>query len=81
MSNYIEHPASGKTGAFSAKYDQHAERNGQSFTVLGAVDPGTYDAAECGEMFTIRFADGAQIKAWPEEVQSAMNVALTEGAV
>jgi hypothetical protein len=74
MSNYIDHPASGKTGTFAAKYDQHAERNGQTFTVLGAVDPSTYDADECGEMFTIRFADGVQIDAWPEEVQSAMNV-------
>ena len=71
LSNYIDHPASGKTGTFAAKYDQHAERNGQTFTVLGAVDPSTYDADECGEMFTIRFADGVQIDAWPEEVESA----------
>lgn len=75
LSNYIEHPASGKTGTFTAKYDQHAERNGQTFTVLGAVDPKTYDATECGEMFSIRFADGVQIDAWPEEVESAMNEA------
>lgn len=75
MSNYIEHSASGKTGTFAAKYDQHAERNGQTFTVLGAVDPKTYDATECGEMFSIRFADGVQIDAWPEEVESAMNEA------
>lgn len=74
LSNYIEHPASGKTGTFAAKYDQHAERNGQTFTVLGAVDPSTYDNAECGEMFFIRFADGVQIEAWPEEVESAMKV-------
>ncbi|KLR57140.1 hypothetical protein [Diaphorobacter sp. J5-51] len=74
MTNYIEHLASGKTGTFSAKYDQHAERNGQAFTVLGAVDPTTYDAAECGDMFAIRFADGAQIEAWPEEVESAMKM-------
>lgn len=74
MSNYIEHPASGKTGAFAAKFDQHAERDGQTFTVLGAVDPKTYDATECGEMFSIRFTDGVQIEAWPEEVQSAMNM-------
>lgn len=74
MSNYIEHPASGKTGIFAAKYDQHAERNGQTFTVLGAVDPKTYDATDCGEMFSIRFTDGVRIEAWPEEVQSAMNL-------
>ena len=74
LSNYIEHPASGKTGTFSAKYDQHAERNGQTFTVLGAVDPSTYDAAECGDMYVIRFADGLLIEAWPDEVTSAFNV-------
>lgn len=72
MSNYIEHPASGKTGTFATKFAQHAERNGQTFTVLGAVDPKTYDAEGWGEMFSIRFADGVQIEAWPEEVESAM---------
>ena len=71
LSNYIDHPASGTTGTFAAKYDQHAERNGQTFTVLGAVDPTTYDADECGTMYSIRFADGAEIEAWPEEVESA----------
>ena len=60
------------TGTFASKYDQHAERDGQAFTVLGVVDPSTYDAAECGEMFSIRFADGVQIVAWPEEVESAL---------
>lgn len=74
MTNYIEHPASGKTGTFAAKYDQHAERNGQSFTVLGALDPKTYDAEECGTMLRIRFADGAEVEAWPEEVESAMSL-------
>ena len=72
ISNYIEHPASGKTGTFAAKYDQHAERNGQRFTVVGAVDPTTYDAEECGTMYSIRFADGAEIEAWPEEVETAI---------
>lgn len=74
MSNHIEHPSSGMTGTFAAKYDQHTERNGQSFTVLGALDPKAYDAPECGAMFRIRFADGAEIEAWPEEVESATTV-------
>lgn len=73
LTNFIDHSASGKTGTFAAKFDQHAERNGQQFTVLGAVNPSTFDEAECGEMFVIRFADGVQIEAWPEEVESAMN--------
>ena len=73
LTNFIDHSASGKTGTFAAKFDQHAERNGQQFTVLGALNPSTFDEAECGEMFVIRFADGVQIEAWPEEVESAMN--------
>jgi len=72
LTNYIEHPASGKVGTFASKYDEHAERNGQTFTVLGTVDPATYDAEECGTMYCIRFADGAEIEAWPEEVETAI---------
>lgn len=73
MTNYIEHLAFGKTGTFAAKYDQLAERNGQTFTVLRAVDPSTYDADECGAMYRIRFADGVEVEARPEEVESAVN--------
>lgn len=69
---FIEHPSSGNTGIFTAKYDQHAHRDGQSFTVLGLIDPKSYDAQDCGEMFCILFADGEQIEAWPEEVESAV---------
>ena len=75
MSNYIEHPASGKTGTFAAKYDQYAENNGQSFTVLGAVDPKTYDAEECGTMYSIRFADGAEMIQPPRKLGFALGVA------
>lgn len=70
--NCYQHAASGMTGVFAAKYDQYAERNGQTFTLLGVVDINSYDSDECGEMFFIRFADGTEIQAWPEEVVSAM---------
>lgn len=73
VANCVEHAAAGKSGTFTAKYDQYAERNGQPFTILGAVDPQSYDADEGGEMFFIRFADGNVIEAWPEEVESATN--------
>lgn len=73
MLNFVTHPSSGKTGTFAARFDQHADRNGQTFTLIGTVDPGAYDKAECGEMFVVRFADGVEIHAWPEEVQSALN--------
>lgn len=73
MLNFVTHPSSGKTGTFAARFDQHADRNGQSFKLIGTVDSGAYDKAECGEMFVVRFADGVEIHAWPEEVQSALN--------
>ena len=73
MLNFVTHPSSGKTGTFAARFDQHADRNGQTFTLIGTLDSGAYDKAECGEMFVVRFADGVEIHAWPEEVQSAIN--------
>jgi hypothetical protein len=72
VANCVEHAAAGLSGVFTAKYDQYAERDGQAFTVLGAVDPKTYDSEEGGEMFFIRFADDVVIEAWPEEVESAL---------
>lgn len=71
LSTSFEHPSGGKTGNFAARYGQHAERDGQHFTLLGAVDPKTYDSHECGPMYSIRFVDGVEIEAWPEEVASA----------
>lgn len=70
--NCFQHAASGRKGVFAAKYDQYAERNGQTFTLLGVVDPNSYDSEDCGEMFHIRFADGIEVQAWPEEVESAV---------
>ncbi|KGG86205.1 hypothetical protein P245_21030 [Comamonas thiooxydans] len=78
---YLKHSASGRTGKFIAQYDQYVERNDQSFTILGIVDPRTYDAHDCGQMFCIQFNDGMQISAWPEEVENALEVSslvLTE---
>lgn len=68
---YLKHSATGKIGKFSAKFAQYAERNGQAFIVLGVLNPQTYDVLECGELFCIRFGDGVEIEAWPEEIQSA----------
>lgn len=68
--SYVHHAATGRTGIFTAKYDQHAARDGHCFTVLGVVDPSSFDAQECGVLFAIQFADGELIQAWPEEVQS-----------
>lgn len=71
---YLQHSASGRTGKFTAHYDQYVERKDQSFTILGIVDPRTYDAHDCGQMFCIQFNDGTTISAWPEEVENALEV-------
>lgn len=54
---------------FTSPYDQYADRRGQHFTVVGKVDPASYDYDECGIMYHIRFDDGTEIQAWPEEVE------------
>lgn len=54
---------------FATPYDQYSDRRGQPFTVLGYADPSTYDKDEVGVQFRIRFEDGVEIVAWPEEVQ------------
>lgn len=55
---------------FRAVYEQHREHDGRPFVVLGIIDPTTYDYAECGTMFRIRFTDTAagEATAWPEEL-------------
>ena len=61
----------GQTGIFQSPYEQFAERNGQKFTVTRVIDKddSTHDVAEVGTMYEIRFADGAVIEAWPEELE------------
>lgn len=62
------HPQPGKQGIYRTAYQQFGARNGQPFTLVGTVDPVTYDAADVGPMFSIRFADGQEIQAYPEEL-------------
>ena len=59
-------------GIFTTPYRKYADRKGQAFTVLGVVNPATYDADKCGVMYRIQFDDGAEIEAWPDEVASAV---------
>ena len=55
---------------FWSPYEQHRDRVGQPFTVLGLKQPGAdFDPQEVGEMYQIRFRDGTVIDAWPEEVE------------
>lgn len=54
---------------FRTPYDQHRDRTGQPFTVLQVIDtPDSDHDAEVRPMYRIRFADGTEIEAWPEEV-------------
>lgn len=54
---------------FTTPYDQHRAREGQAFDVVAEIDkPDADHDAEVLPMFRIRFADGFEIEAWPEEV-------------
>lgn len=57
--------------AFRARYNQHADRDGQPFTVLRRIaEPDAEHDQEVLPMYVIRFADGYETDAWPEEVES-----------
>lgn len=54
---------------FESTYEQHAERNGQSFTHVRVIsEPDDMHDAEVLPMHVIRFDDGVEIEAWPEEI-------------
>ena len=55
---------------FNSKYQQHRQYNGQQCIVVGQVPADSYDAAECGPIYLVRFPDGQQIEAWPEEIKA-----------
>jgi hypothetical protein len=54
---------------FETPYAQYSDRRGQPFHVIGIIVE-TDDEHDEGmlPMFRIRFADGFEIDAWPEEV-------------
>jgi hypothetical protein len=52
---------------FRTPYDQYADRIGQRFSVIRELTDAER-GAEVGTMYRIRFADGTEIDAWPEEV-------------
>lgn len=54
---------------FQTPYEQHRHRQGHAFTVLKVIDkPDDKHDAEVLPMYRIRFADGGEIEAWPEEI-------------
>lgn len=55
---------------FWTPYEEFASRIGQPFEVLGEVGDDRKDP-EVGRMWRIRFPDGFETDAWPEEVEEA----------
>jgi len=51
---------------FFTPFDQHAERIGYPFIIIGPVSKDKVD--EGIELYVIQFEDGSQIEAWPEEI-------------
>lgn len=57
------------TKFFVSPHDQFAERNNQKCEIIGKIDePDDTHDAEVLPMYRIRFADGEEIEAWPEEL-------------
>ena len=57
---------------FQSPYGQYQDRNGQAFEIVRKIseEDGEHDA-EVLPMFVIRFPDGIEIEAWPEEIGEA----------
>ena len=53
---------------FVSPWKQYEDRVGQSFAVLRPLTVNEIDLEEVGPMFRIRFEDGFETDAWPEEV-------------
>jgi hypothetical protein len=58
----------GRRVLFLTPYEQYRDRHETWCEVLGLVDPSTYDADEVGAAYRIRFDDGFETSAWPEEI-------------
>ena len=53
---------------FTTPYEQYKEREGQECEIVREKDHATFDYEEVGAMYIIRFEDGEEIEAWPEEL-------------
>lgn len=60
----------GDTGIFRSPYDQYRDRVGQHFEIIRVITRPESDVdLENLPMYVIRFDDGDEIHAWPEEVE------------
>lgn len=61
----------GERFTFDTPFDQYAARRGQMAVVVAhyTEDDADHDISEVGPMYRVQFDDGAEIEAWPEEVE------------
>lgn len=64
MSEYRGHPLK----PFESPFNDVAEHLGKSFEVLRPLTDEEKDTEKVGDMYRIRFFDGIEIDAWPEEI-------------
>ena len=54
---------------FSTPHEQYKEREGQTCVIVREItEPDDDHGAEILPMYVIRFSDGVEIEAWPEEI-------------
>lgn len=54
---------------FDSPYEQYRDRNGQVFVLVREItEPDASHDAEVLPVYVIRFPDGVEIEAWPEEI-------------
>lgn len=64
---YKRYAEEGFLETFVSPYEQYKDRIGQHFEVLRPISVEDNDL-ECLPRWVIRFKDGAEIEAWPEEI-------------
>lgn len=74
---YKEHAMSRIRETFETPFEQYRDRVGQRFTVLRKITKRNITKAEreeydleCLPMYKIRFEDGHETSAWPEEIEA-----------
>lgn len=69
-----------KKETFQSPYEQYAERNGQAFEIIQEINIPDHDHdGEVLPMYVVRFPDGEEIEAWPEELFNDIKVTNARG--
>ena len=61
-----------KAMLFNSPYDQYKHLNGKLCILLKThkEERPDFEYSECGDMHSVKFEDGTEINAWPEELTS-----------